>query len=163
MAFVPYEQMTIETAQPPATVATKMAGHIEPRRWIRIPFSQKYETFEGTVGEDGFEINRIINYRNSFLPQIKGRFESLRPGTRIIITMKLHPLVLAFMIVWCGGTSFAAIVSLPSFVATGDDLLKFIPLAMFVFGYLLCTLAFKWEARKARHYLSRILLDRDGS
>ena len=48
--------------------------------------------FEGDISPQQFKITRIISYRNSCLPVIRGRFEPTQAGTRIVIDMKMHPL-----------------------------------------------------------------------
>jgi hypothetical protein len=65
--------------------------------------------FRGTVTDSGFKLRRNISGRNSFLPMIRGRLRATSTGTRITVTMFLHPLVAIFMAFWLivtGGLNF---------------------------------------------------------
>jgi hypothetical protein len=52
--------------------------------------------------ETSFRIRRDIRYRNSFLPLVWGNIVPTPMGARVVVTMFMHPLVLAFlgMLVW---------------------------------------------------------------
>jgi hypothetical protein len=43
---------------------------------------------------------RIIDYRNSFLPVIKGKIQTDANGLTIDVKMQLHPVATAFLIYW---------------------------------------------------------------
>src|SRR5450432_1343655 len=60
--------------------------------------------FIGIVQEDSFKLQRAIRYRNSFLPMVRGRIAPTPTGTRINVTMYIHPLVALFMMVFIFGT-----------------------------------------------------------
>ena len=51
----------------------RIGQNIEPKKTLRLGFKNKNtKLYEGYLNGNNFEINRIISYRNSFLPQIKG-------------------------------------------------------------------------------------------
>ena len=56
--------------------------------------------FVGSVRELSFSIRRYIRYRNSFLPMIRGRLTPIETGTRVSVTMFIHPAVAVFMAFW---------------------------------------------------------------
>jgi hypothetical protein len=95
----PFRRLSLESSLPVANVLKRMEEAVEPRR--RWRFSRLHRDFEGVVSRTRFTIVRIIQYRNSFLPVITGTIKP-RPqgGTRIEVTMRLHWLVTAFMIIW---------------------------------------------------------------
>ncbi|MBD2580340.1 hypothetical protein [Oscillatoria sp. FACHB-1406] len=100
MKLLPYETLVLETRDPLPIVRDRLATRIEaPRSGWNL--SSNRAPYEGTISDDGFKITRVIHYRNSFLPVIRGTLESLPPGTVVRITMKLHPFVLGFVGFWC--------------------------------------------------------------
>src|SRR5262245_54110562 len=56
--------------------------------------------FFGEIEGSEFRLHRDIRYRNSFLPRITGYVASGPSGTKIDVTMRLHPFVLVFMALW---------------------------------------------------------------
>jgi len=50
--------------------------------------------------DNTFQINRVIRYRNSFLPQIKGYFIDKNSHREIHIKMKLQSFVIVSLIFW---------------------------------------------------------------
>jgi len=100
MQLLPYATFTIQTQEPLSAVIEKLDAQIEAPRAFRWDFSRNHAPYEGTISSSGFEIRRIIHYRNSFLPNIRGRFESSAEGRLIRVTMKLHPFVIAFLLFW---------------------------------------------------------------
>ena len=107
--------------------------------------------FIGTVQDDSFRLRRDIRYRNSFLPLVWGRFISTPTGTRVSVTMFIHPLVALFMAFWLGMVGYGALKdrSTPPVVLWG----------MFIFGLALTAGGFFPEAIKARRLISATVLD----
>lgn len=157
MAFVPYEHFTIDTPLPFNEAVDRIARLVEPRQFFRWPFSRNHKEFEGTVTAQDFKISRIIHYRNSFLPIIRGQFVKTPLGTRLTIKMTLHPLVIAFMIIWSAGASLGTMMAL---LKSDARAAPFAPLLMLAFVYLLATVAFKLESRKARNRFMQLFADK---
>jgi hypothetical protein len=105
--------------------------------------------FLGVVQDESFKIRRDIRYRNSFLPILRGRLTAHGLGTRVSVTMALHPLVAIFMGVWLGMVGFG-IFRVPSSHSL-------IPVGMFLFGVALPLAGFIPEAVKAKRLLSDAL------
>src|SRR5271154_1848899 len=51
------------------------------------------EPFIGRVQDGSFKLRRDIRYRNSFLPLVRGHVVPTSTGTRVSVTMFLHPFV----------------------------------------------------------------------
>jgi hypothetical protein len=157
--FLPYDTFTIQTQEQLLDVIQKLDAHIEAPKAFRWNFSRNHAPYAGTLNSSGFEIHRIIHYRNSFLPNIHGRFEALSDGTLIRITMRLHPLVNAFLIFWYL-VWYSATIPIFLFGALSGDVdvftaLQFLgmPIAiLFVFWY-----AFWSEANRSRCELAQII------
>jgi hypothetical protein len=102
--------------------------------------------FIGSVSDDWFKIHRDIRYRNSFLPMIRGRVTPNGFGSRVDVTMSLHPLVGLFMIFWLGGVGLSAFA-----IRSASSV---IPVGMFIFGAALTAAGFFPEAMKAKQLIS---------
>lgn len=153
--FVPYRKFVLRSPLSPATAMQALAKEVEPRRWLRLSLGSSL--FLGTVGDTSFDIERAIQYRNSFLPQIQGAVCAEAAGCSISITLKLHPFVLAFSAVWLSlvGTIGLAF-GLSALAERHFDKAGLIPVGMFLFFVLMATASFGFEARKAEKLLLEI-------
>ena len=136
------------------TIVRERPGFWETLRssWMRTTPSGPL--FLGSVKGNTFHLRRNINHRNSFLPRIYGRIESVQNGARVRIVMFMHPLVLLFTLFWLGFVGYGAWrelgVNSPSL---------YMPVGMFIFGLSLSVGGFFAEAVKARHLLSEAILN----
>ncbi|MEO0458197.1 MAG: hypothetical protein AAF152_16675 [Cyanobacteria bacterium P01_A01_bin.114] len=155
MKIFPYRRFTLQTSAPLPRVKQRLAGHIEAPKLVRWTFSRDHAPYQGTLTDTGFEIRRIIHYRNSFLPNIQGRFETVPKGTAVHITMQLHPLVLAFMCAW-GGIWYMATLPMAIFgglpLATG-----LLPLGMPLVMFSIFLGVFHYEAERSHQDLTNII------
>ena len=158
MKLLPYDKFEIKTSLTLEETITALKAQVEPRKWLRW-FSRDHAIFEGDVSRDGFKIMRIIHYRNSFMPVIKGTFKQSQNGINGIIKIGLHPFVIAFMCIWFGGVIFglfAIVAGLASNkIALSAPLL--IPLGMLFFGWAMVAGGFWFEAIKVKPQLLSIL------
>ncbi|MCA9934597.1 MAG: hypothetical protein H6662_01050 [Ardenticatenaceae bacterium] len=153
--LIPYTRLTLKTYLSAPEAERRLALRVRPRSWLQVrSFWAKKDLAHDFVGkvEDGrFNINRIIYYRNSFLPIIIGQFHEDLGDTRIEITMRLHYLVLAFLAVW--------LIIFFSFIGGGLSE-NSVPISLFV-GFIVLFLAivlisFNYEANKARRMLEEL-------
>ena len=144
----PSRRRELRSALSPAEAARALAEEVEPRRWPLFRFGSK--TFQGTVSESSFEIERVISYRNSFLPKIRGTIRADAQGSSISVSMSLSPFVLVFLAVWlCGAIPMLAVtLSAGSF--------KWAPVALLAFIWAMTIGGFHFEAAKAEQALLRI-------
>ena len=70
-------------------------------------------------------------------------------GTRVVVTMFMHPGTIVFMLFWLGVVGRGALTDTSANPA--------ILWGMFIFGVALCGAGFVPEALKAKHLLSSIL------
>jgi hypothetical protein len=158
MAFIPYNQFVIETPLPAEKLIEKLSQVVQPKKFWPNPFSNDRKQFEGVVSNDGFRIVRNIYYLNSFIPLIKGRFDSSDSGTRIIITMATHPFVIVtFVLVFAffGYFLFTFLMELISGM--------FVIFGCLALAYTLCTIAFKRESALDRKFLVKLFSEQDNA
>lgn len=161
MKYLPFETLTYRTALSPTESFQRLQDHVEPKRTLSVNgFSwpkKPHKDYHGYLSNNSFEITRIIHYRNSFLPTIKGRIESDPNGSIIHITMQPMIFVLLFLGVWCSVAALMFFVLLAQAISSGIfEPWIFIPLGMLLFAYLMTTLAFKHESKRSKEDLARI-------
>ncbi|MEG4120108.1 hypothetical protein QUA43_21900 [Microcoleus sp. N9_B4] len=159
--FIPFETLTITTSLTFSEVVSRLDEVVTPPKLFRItlPFgSPPAKPYEGKISGKRFKINRIIIGRNSFIPIIEGDIHTQNFGCYIKIRMSLHKIVLGFMILWLWTTGSIGMFSLFAWLVEPSVGPIFLPiLGMFIFGWLLCLITFKIEAKAAIKFLSILL------
>jgi hypothetical protein len=157
---MPFYRFHLETPLAESTAFERIQGLIRPRRsfreWIAVNITREDSTvgppFLGKVGPGTFRLHRDIRYRNSFLPLVWGRIVPTRAGSRIEVTMFLHPLVTLFMIVWFAGLGYM-LVQLWVHRKEAVPYAVFGPAIMILFGVTLVLVCFIPEAIKAKRLI----------
>ena len=160
MKYLPFENITYQTKLDSEEILKRINEIIEPKKTFRMTGifgSSDHKPYEGSVNGNSFSITRIIGYRNSFLPRIKGSIKKDFGKTVVNVKMRLHPFVLVFMFIWCGGVGLGFLAFLTSSLEKGTfEPAILIPLAMLLFGYGLTTGGFKYESIKSKKYLAEL-------
>ena len=154
MTFLPFETIVIETPLTKEETISNLSKSIEPEKSFRFFNKSDTKDFEGQLRGNEFEIKRIISYRNSFLPIIKGRLQTFGTGTRVTVNMRLHAAVIIFMAVWFGGVGLFFLASLLGLKDNGDTIL--FPLGMLLFGYALTMGGYLFESYRTKEILTDI-------
>jgi hypothetical protein len=155
-SLLPFERLTIPTTLTFSEVLERLDEVVEPPKMFRMNllFRRPEKPYEGTISGNTFKISRIIRGRNSFLPVIEGEIHPESLGCSIEIKMSLYKVVLIFMIYWLWTTgSFWILALLAWFVDRSVGLIFLVPLGMFIFGWLLCLIPFKIEAKMTAKFL----------
>jgi hypothetical protein len=158
MKIYPKDYFEIESPMPAEEILAVLDAVVEVPKWFswRAASGKK---FFGEVSADNFKIWRIISYRNSFLPIIEGRITPTISGSHIAVTLRLHRFVALFMLFWLGGVS----TGLGTFVTevmrgkTEPLPLLLVPCGMFLFGIVMTSGCFWWEAKKTKPALMQLL------
>jgi hypothetical protein len=109
------------------------------------------------VDGDSFRIHRIVRGRSSFRPELRGRIEATPGGrARVVVTYRLHPVVVVFMAAWLGFASLAVLIAIREAAATGETKYLAHTGGMFALGLLLPVLGFLPEARLATRFLEEV-------
>ena len=106
--LLPHDRFIIQTPVALPNVMASLDAHVETPKAFRWSYQRNHAPYEGSVSESGFTMHRIPQGRNSFIPQIKGRFKAFAGGTVVHISMKLHPFVMSFLVMWF--LSFTAVL-----------------------------------------------------
>jgi hypothetical protein len=159
MAFVPYENIILESDLSYNEILNRIQNIIEPRRYIfsRLLKKDNGKTYEGELFENKFKINRIILYRNSFIPIIYGTIISESNKTKIYVKMKLHIFVKIFMCLWSSFFALGFFKDIKNFISDMElNAFPFAFMAIILLGYIFMTGIFKAECRKSKIYFGEL-------
>lgn len=157
--LLPFERLTIPTSLTFSEVLERLDEVVEPPKIFRITlFKRPDKPYEGTISGNTFKISRIITGRNSFLPLIQGEIYPQSLGCSIKISMNLHKIVIIFMIYWLSIIGSIGMFALFAWFVDRSVGPIFLPLlGMFIFGWLLCLIPFKLEAKATTKFLFNLL------
>lgn len=159
MKLLPFENIIYKTNLSEIEIVKRLNDSIEPSKTLRINLfgNESTKPYEGYIFEKQFKINRIIGYRNSFLPRIKGTIQTNAQGTSIHVKMRLHISVIIFLTIWCGIVGVAFFTFL-SYAISNNEFHIGIPgtIGMLIFAYVLTMLGFKSESKKSKRYLFKL-------
>lgn len=156
MKYLPFERIIYRTNLSQQEIIKRLSDFVEPKKFS-FRRNHSVKDYEGSVDTDSFDISRVINYRNSFLPQIFGIIQKNNDRIEIRVTMSLDGFVFLFTIAWClMASSFFVIVLMKGIRDKGITIEFFIPLVMLLFMYVLTMVGFKIESKKSKEYLRKI-------
>jgi len=153
---MPLYRFHIDATVPPQAITERLRCAVSDRLKFREYFEWRKPggpPFIGSIRDFSFRIRRDIRYRNSFLPLIWGHIVPTPMGARVVVTMFMHPLVLAFMLFWLGMAGRDALKSASSAGLWG--------ILMFVIA--LSAAGFIPEVVKAKRLLSAVVLSSGSS
>ncbi|MGG9962335.1 hypothetical protein [Ferruginibacter sp. SUN106] len=165
--YLPVENYTLATKLSVQEVRNRIEDNIGAKEQYSL-FSFKNNITKPYVGQlkgNTFTINRVINYRNSFLPIIKGEISEFTGQPRIHIKMRPATMVLVFISAWLGIAGITCLIMLFTVVVQSREIMQhgispvmLGPFAMFCFGYLLTYFAFKLESKKSKEFLQNLFV-----
>lgn len=153
---LPAEDYILSTHFSTDEVCRRISDNTDPYRTSASFFERNpgySKSYEGYIVNNTFEIQRIIGYRNSFLPLVSGYVYSLQGKTHVKIKMRLNEIMLVFFIV---GTVVlvTGLHFMGKFFANMDfTFIYCIPFLVVLTIFVL----FKIEAGITRKYLAKLL------
>ena len=155
MWLFPYQMFSVASSLKPNDAILQLT------KYISSPPSGKYsqrisfwllrnfkQYFIGSVSGDKFKIHRAIKGTNSFLPMIKGIVSESAEGSKILIRMRIHPIILVFCC-WILIVGFYNKSTINHIVFIYEST----PTFLFIAFYCLCLFMFKYEAQKDKQML----------
>ena len=162
MNILPYENVTYKTHLSKEEIIKRLSRETEPKQMFRVgAIFGNHKEYEGTVSNSSFKIQRIISYRNSFLPQIIGNIREEKGYTSIEITMRLRNFVIIFIMVWMIIFLLLSPFFIPLFFREVEskfvaNLASYTPFLMLIFIYIISTLSFKIESNTSKLFFERL-------
>jgi len=164
--YLPFENYELTTALSTDEVHTRLSNIIEAKKRFRLSLFKRnaVKPYEGEINANSFCISRIIHYKNSFLPLIKGEIALAGDKTTIKIKMRPATSVLVFMSFWLGTVALVCLALLvigllrwKQILHSGFSPMLLIPYIMLLFGSLLIYFGFKTESKKSKTYIAELL------
>lgn len=161
--ILPYENFTFTSKLPLNVVMDRLTKNVSPKSTNLFSFNRDLsKPYTGIILANSFEISRVINYKNSFLPNINGTISTFLGKTEIAIKMKPFTMVIVFMAIWLGIVGFACFGVIGYYLLNINSILSFnfftiVPFVMFIFGCLLVSIPFRLEANKSKAFLLQLL------
>jgi hypothetical protein len=162
--LLPFETLVYHSTLSREDLITRLENEIEAEKPFKFGvFNRSYsKPYIGKIQCNTFEIKRVIDYRNSFLPIIKGQIQTHTNGSKIDVKMNLVGIVKFFMIFWLAGVLLSCLVTIYDVVVKNgfDDesgFFMFIPFLMLIFGAVMVSVGFKVESKKSIKDLEQIL------
>lgn len=164
--YLPFENYVLTTRLSAQEVTKRLTDNIDTRKGIHLSSlpSNLRKPYKGQIAGSTFKMSRIIHYKNSFLPQIKGQISTFLNDTQISIKMRPVTFVLIFMSLWLGIVALVclsilllALFKLSQILHNGFSPSFLIPFGMLIFGAVVPTYSFKSESKKAKEFLEQLL------
>ncbi|HLW54059.1 MAG TPA: hypothetical protein VKW06_14575 [Candidatus Angelobacter sp.] len=153
---MPFYRFHVDANVPPKIVAERIGAVVGKGSFLEFTSwwspDPAGRPFKGTSNSNSFKVRRYISYRNSFLPVVWGRLIPTSTGTRVNVTMIVHPFVALFMGFWLVGVGWLAIAR-PSLPMPWGVL----PWGFLVFGIVLTAGGFFPEAIKAKRLIAEVV------
>ena len=163
MLLLPFERHVFKNPLHHDELLDRLIGVIEKPKtfhgkgWF-FPDYKNTKPYAGSLTRSKISVNRILTgYRSSFNPIISGKISPVKKGTQITMNFYLHPLIIIFMNMWLGLAGFALLSSIHQGLTANEwDGIEF-SVGLFLFGYLLMILPFKYEVRKSKQFFTQLL------
>lgn len=154
MKWLPLDKFTLKTSLSSLETARKIAEHVQPWDTVILGMGGTYKkAYVGHVSKTRFEIQRLIWYRNAFLPKINGEIEGVGDGTTVTFKMRIQGFAILFMGLGFILLGYAILdLSYRSIKVGAFDSYICAPLGMFVILYLFMLICYKLEARRSRRF-----------
>lgn len=123
-------------------------------RLVRTP---KYKPVNKGIGYDTFNLQRVIKYKNSFLPQIKGEIQEQGRNRLVKVEMNLQASVIIFVVIWLATLGLLTVLPFVTQPVEESGSFDYVPITMLVFGMVLFYGSFKFESLKSKKELVQIL------
>lgn len=161
MRFLPFDSITLQTKLKEEEVLKRLNQNIGAT-YLFKPNTDYGKPFTGKIEGNAFVIKRKINYRNSFRPVLHGTVEDNFTERVIKVTMRLTIYTMIFMAFWLGVVGIIALCFMFMIVANirkadySELFPSFIPVIMFIAGYLMTIISFNVEKKRAKEVLQEI-------
>ncbi len=160
MKIIPSEKLKLVSALSISELEMQLKENIQTKRGLKEKYSttNKNKIFEGTFSSEKFYIQKVIQTKNSFLPQINGTFKSTSNGTNINVELKLHSAVMVFLILLISISSIVSFFMFFNILLNGmDNIVSLVPFAILFFSIAMGHLGFNLDKKQTISDLKKML------
>ena len=159
MKIFPKEKIILTTGLSAESVLMTISNSIESERDFKLfHLTKKCKRYEGTVFSESFRINRILTYRNWFIPITFGKVQNNGKGCDINLTIKMEKANSIIFVVWTILLGLVSMCLLVIFIIelfySGTFVLwELCAPIMFIVGYIYIVSNFKKEMISTKTFL----------
>ncbi len=158
--LIPYKRFVISTSLTVEEIVKIISDAILPRRTLTTWHSSTTKVFEGKIDKQGFEIQKIIHNRNSFLPVLYGQIIPADRGSRIEIKLTLNILVGVFSVIWLSAMSGAfVLLAITKTNNSASNEYLWAPFAAIGLFLLMLSLGFGSYAKETEDFITSLFED----
>lgn len=166
MRLIPYRKFKIKCSYKPDKINARLCGvttigsqTLYPKT-VLTPFIGHIDDRGFKIALSGYDPIARVYKRNSFSPQIIGRYQVTEEGTEIIITQRIVLPVIIVMSIWTMGV-VGALLLMILLLLQGEpfDTLYLVPLIMLGIMLKLVGVGFWDDADNSKEILQRVLLN----
>ena len=150
MILLPFKRLTLRLTLPPDEAAARLARAIDPDAQGRISTTHPPARYQGYTDGRHFQIRRVLNYQNLFLPTVHGAIfadKDESPDDSLIrVTIAPRPTTLLMVAAY-------AFLTAQIFIQGFQDVALIPAVVISLLGYALLVAGFRNEAIKAQAFL----------
>ncbi len=110
-------------------------------RMLSFDILMRSKSFAGSINNDSFKLNWIkTNVRNSWAPLVTGHVTPQGNRTKLVVSFRVHPVIIVFMLLWMTGATFVAVTFALSMSREGYGPAAYLAMLFPVFGVLLVSI-----------------------
>jgi len=94
MNIFPFQKIVLTSKLNENELTSRLNEYVEPSRFKLYWLRDSPKLYVGNITEKGFGIRRIFKGRNSFIPFVIGKIEKEGAGSKIVVIMRLHYIVM---------------------------------------------------------------------
>ncbi|MFP4395614.1 MAG: hypothetical protein ACLFTI_10155 [Anaerolineales bacterium] len=153
MNLLPFKRLTLRLTLPPDEAAARLARAIDPDAEGRISTTHLPARYQGYTDGQCFQIRRVLNYQNFFLPTVHGTiFADERAGVNgALIRVTIAPRATTLLMV-----AAYAFLTAQIFILGFQDAALIPAVIISLLSYVLLVAGFRIEALKAQAFLEDI-------
>jgi len=151
----PLNKITVTSKLSSEEILQRLSSRIDYSEGI-FNISNTSRPFKGKIYDDSFEVNHVVNRKNSFIPIVKGEISTVENHSRIALTMKLSPISLFLLVSFSFYLLFLIFQTLFINPAKSNNFSGMIMIILFTAAYSLILNAFNKECRFSENYLSEL-------
>ena len=165
MKLIPEESFAITTTTPAIEMTNRLKNYVDAGSVYRFGtrLFHKNRDFLGNVSENEFRIRYRFRRNNilAYPPVLHGCFETNPNGTKVLVSMKLHPFIIPFTFLYLAFSASVFII----IILLDVPLLPLLPLVViqFIVGCFLPYISFYYDSKRSRKCLEDILTQGDAS
>ncbi len=94
MNIFPFQKIVLTSKLNENELTSRLNEYVEPFQFKLYWLRDSPKPYVGNITEKGFGIRRIFKGRNSFIPFVIGKIEKKEAGSKIVVIMRLHFIVM---------------------------------------------------------------------